>query len=170
MATLGSGINGPKAVWEGRDPIYGQGAALRNIAGLGVYTPAWMRAQVPGSAGGRCVRVRRRSSRTSGPRLYDLAPFANRLPDDAFWAARQVVAFTDEDIRAIVQVAQYSDPKAERWIADCLIDRRDRIGRDVFRDGASARRHRRPRRRADLRRPGRAASDSRRPAATAWTG
>ena len=64
--------------------------------------------------------------------VYDVAPFANRLPDDAFWAARQVVAFTDEDIRAIVKVAQYSDPKAESWIADCLIDRRDRIGRTYF--------------------------------------
>ena len=39
MATLGSGMNGPKAVWEGRDPLYGQGAALRNISALGVYTP-----------------------------------------------------------------------------------------------------------------------------------
>ena len=64
--------------------------------------------------------------------LFDVAPFANRLPDDAFWAARQVVAFTDEDIRAMVKVAQYSDPEAERWIADCLIDRRDRIGRAYF--------------------------------------
>ena len=78
--------------------------------------------------------------------LYDVAPFANRLPDDAFWAARQVVAFTDEDIRAIVQVAQYSDPRAARWIADCLIERRNRIARDLFRDGPAARRHRRPRR------------------------
>ena len=64
--------------------------------------------------------------------LYDGAPFANRLPDDTFWAARQVMAFSDEDIRAIVQVAQYSDPEAERWIADRLIDRRDRIGRTYF--------------------------------------
>jgi hypothetical protein len=43
-----------------------------------------------------------------------VAAFANRLPDDAFWAARQAAAFTDEDIRAMVQVAQYSDPNAER--------------------------------------------------------
>src|SRR5262245_17233917 len=32
MATLGSGIDGPKAVWEGRDPIYGQRSTLSNIA------------------------------------------------------------------------------------------------------------------------------------------
>jgi len=130
-ATLGSGISGPKAVWEGRDPIYGQDTALRNIAGLGIYTPAWMRAKYPG-----VPAVGSFESMTFEPdkwiTVYDVAPFANRLPDDAFWAARQVVAFTDEDIRAIVKVAQYSDPKAESWIADCLIDRRDRIGRTYF--------------------------------------
>ena len=48
MSTLGSaGTTGPKAVWEGRDPVYGRGAAIRNMAGLGIYTPAWMRAKYP---------------------------------------------------------------------------------------------------------------------------
>jgi hypothetical protein len=130
-ATLGSSITGPKAVWEGQDSIYGQDATLRNIAGLGIYTPAWMRAKYPD-----LPAVGSFESKTFEPdkwiTLYDVAPFANRLPDDAFWAARQVVAFTDDDIRTIVSVAQYSDPKAERWIADCLIERRDRIGRTYF--------------------------------------
>ena len=53
-ATLGSGITGPKPVWEGRDPIYGQNTALRNVAGLGVYTPGWMR-EKSGADGGRRV-------------------------------------------------------------------------------------------------------------------
>ena len=30
--TLGSGITGPKPVWEGRDSLYGRNTALRNIA------------------------------------------------------------------------------------------------------------------------------------------
>ena len=131
MATLGSGINGPKAVWEGRDPVYGQNTTLRNIAGLGLYTPAWMRTSYPD-----LPAVGRFDSETFEPetwtQLYDVAPFANRLPDDTFWAARQVMLFTDADIRTIVQVAQYSDPKVDRWIADCLIDRRNRIGRTYF--------------------------------------
>ena len=46
--TLGSGITGPKPVWEGRESLYGQNTALRNIAGLGLYTPGWMRAKYPG--------------------------------------------------------------------------------------------------------------------------
>ena len=55
----------------------------------------------------------------------------NRLPDDTFWAARQVMAFTDEEIRAIVQTGQYSKP-AEDWITATLIERRNRIGRTYF--------------------------------------
>jgi hypothetical protein len=130
-ATLGSAITGAKPVWEGRDPIYGQATTLRNIAGLGVYTPGWMHAQYPGlpAVGGF-------DSKTFEPEkwmsLY--RPGAIRQPA----AGRRVLGgstsgrFTDEDIRAIVQVAQYSDPKAARWIADCLIERRNRIARAYF--------------------------------------
>jgi hypothetical protein len=39
------------------------------------------------------------------------------------------MAFTDEQIRALVKLGQFSDPRAEKWIADCLIIRRDKIGR-----------------------------------------
>jgi len=47
--------------------------------------------------------------------------------DDAFWAARRVAAFTDDLIRAAVHTGQYSDPKAEKYLADVLIKRRDKV-------------------------------------------
>jgi hypothetical protein len=47
--------------------------------------------------------------------------------DDAFWAARRVAAFTDEMIRTLVHTGQYSDPAAEKHLADVLIQRRDKI-------------------------------------------
>ena len=47
--------------------------------------------------------------------------------DDAFWAARRVAAFTDELIRAAVHTGQFSDPMAEKYLADVLIKRRDKI-------------------------------------------
>jgi len=47
--------------------------------------------------------------------------------DDAFWAARRVVAFTDELIRAAVRTGEFSDPVAEKYLADVLIKRRDKI-------------------------------------------
>ncbi len=47
--------------------------------------------------------------------------------DDAFWAARRVAAFTDEMIRAAVHTGEYSDPAAEKYLADVLIKRRDKV-------------------------------------------
>ena len=61
-----------------------------------------------------------------------LGAFLNRLPDDEFWAAKQVMAFTEDEIRTIVKVAQYSNPASERYVADTIIARRDKIGREYF--------------------------------------
>src|SRR5262249_9069617 len=61
-----------------------------------------------------------------------LAPFENRLPDDEYWGAKQVVAFTDEDIATIVGTGGYTDPTAATWIGNTLIDRRNRIAKTYF--------------------------------------
>jgi hypothetical protein len=47
--------------------------------------------------------------------------------DDAFWAARRVLAFTDDLIRAAVHTGEFSDPVAEKHLGDVLIKRRDKI-------------------------------------------
>jgi hypothetical protein len=47
--------------------------------------------------------------------------------DDAFWAARRIAAFTDEMIRTVVHTGQFSNPAAEKYLADVLIQRRDKI-------------------------------------------
>ena len=51
---------------------------------------------------------------------------------DAFWGAKIVMSFTDEDIRAIVKTANYSNPKAEEYLIKTLIERRDKVGRYWF--------------------------------------
>lgn len=47
--------------------------------------------------------------------------------DDAFWAARRVVAFSDEMIRAAVHTGEFSNPEAEKYLADVLIKRKRKI-------------------------------------------
>jgi len=49
--------------------------------------------------------------------------------DDAFWAARRVMAFSDDLIRAVVRTGEYSDPAAEAYLVAVLTKRRDAIGR-----------------------------------------
>jgi hypothetical protein len=130
--SLGSGIqDGPKLAWEGNEPaIPREGTIRRNIASLGISTPAWMKAKYSDLA-----EVGAFESQTFDPLTWKtvqpLPPFVNRLPDDTFWAAKQVMTFTDEEIRAIVQTGQYSKA-AEDWISAALIERRNRIGRVFF--------------------------------------
>ena len=42
---------------------------------------------------------------------YPNPAFLSRLPDDEFWGAKQVMAFTDDDIRAIVEPHTQADPE-----------------------------------------------------------
>jgi hypothetical protein len=130
--SLGSGAyDGAKLAWEGNETILPKAGVIgRNIAGLGIVTPAWMTEKHPD-----LPEVGTFGSDTFDPEAWTttdpMLPFVNRLPDDSFWAAKQVMAFSDEEILAIVQTGQYSKP-AEDWITSTLIERRNRIGRVYF--------------------------------------
>jgi hypothetical protein len=63
---------------------------------------------------------------------YPNPAFLNRLPDDEFWAAKQVMALTDDDIRTIVSTGELTDKKAEEYLIRCLIKRRDKIGKTYY--------------------------------------
>jgi hypothetical protein len=64
--------------------------------------------------------------------FYPCPAFDNCLPDDAFWAAKQIMAFTDGEVRGFAKTRQYSDARAAQWISQCLIERRDKIGKAYF--------------------------------------
>jgi hypothetical protein len=125
-AALGSERGDRKEAWQGNETFIDFARTPENVAGLGVLTPAYMRADYRGYAA-----VGRFESSTFHPELWRpdsmIAPFVNRLPDDTFWAAKQLAAFTDEDIRTLVSAGLYSNPAAEAWIVRCLVERRDRV-------------------------------------------
>ncbi len=53
--------------------------------------------------------------------------FDNMTLRDAFWAAKIVASFTDEQIRAVVECAEYRNKSDEDYISDVLIKRRDKL-------------------------------------------
>jgi len=124
---LGSGFQDVRQAREGNEPLYETGTTFKNLLGFGFYAPRWRRASYPG-----IKSIGRFESQAFEPDKwrpnYDAAALANHLPDDDYWAAKQIMAFTDSDIRAIVQTAQYSDSYAVDWITTALAERRDRIG------------------------------------------
>jgi hypothetical protein len=63
---------------------------------------------------------------------YPNPAFAEMTPLDAYWGAKHVMAFRDEQIRAIVEEGRFQDPKVVDYITRVLELRRDAIGRAWF--------------------------------------
>jgi hypothetical protein len=130
-AAFGSDSFTAKSPRAGNQYLFDVKPAAAQFFTLGFYVPRWAFAKYP-----HIPEVGRFESKIFEPEKwkanYPNPAFDNRLPDDTFWAAKQVMAFTDEQIRAIVKTGQYSDPEAAEWLTRCLIERRDKIGRTYF--------------------------------------
>jgi hypothetical protein len=127
-STLGSGGIEPMDWRDGYEYAFDKRATILALVSLGLYVPPWQRIQYPdfpsvGRIDGNHFRPERWKPTLPNP------AFHNARPDDTFWAARLVMAFTDEAIRSVVQTAQLSDPRAADYLTRVLISRRDAIGR-----------------------------------------
>ena len=132
-AILGSDSFEAKSPRAGNVYLFDFKPAAWQFLSLGLYVPEWMRATYP-----HIPEVGHFEYETFDPEKwknnYPNPAFALRTPGDTYWAAKKVMAFSDEAIRAIVATAQYSDPRATDWIVKCLIERRNKIGRAFFAD------------------------------------
>ena len=63
---------------------------------------------------------------------YPNPAFLRATLRDGYWGAKIVTSFTDEDIDTIVRTGDFTDPRAERYVAEVLKARRDKIGRYYF--------------------------------------
>ena len=130
-STLGSGSDKVNSPRSGSEYLFSWKDAGIQLLTLGLAVPSWARARYPD-----IKAVGRFESAVFDPERwvpeYPNPAFRNRLPDDEFWMAKQIMSLRDEDIRAVVKVAEFSDRKAADWITQCLIERRDKIGRAAF--------------------------------------
>jgi hypothetical protein len=105
--------------------------ALRSIVTLGLAPRRWERVDYP-----NLPSVGRISAEAFDPDRwasdYPNPAFLSRLPQDDFWAAERVVSFSTDDIHAIVETAQFSDPAAVDYLTSTLVERRDIVGRTFF--------------------------------------
>lgn len=63
---------------------------------------------------------------------HPLPAFENMTLRDAYWGAKQVMSFSNEDIRAIVKTGRITNAEAESFLRQILINRRDKIGEYWF--------------------------------------
>jgi len=64
--------------------------------------------------------------------VHPLPAFENMTLRDAYWGAKQVMSFSNEDIRTIVKAGRITNSEAESYLRQILINRRDKIGEYWF--------------------------------------
>jgi hypothetical protein len=130
-ASLGSDSLYAKDPRLGHEYFLAARPGVAQLATLGLMVPKYARVKYP-----KDPAVGNFESEAFDPDRwrsnYPNAAFENRLPGDEFWAAKQVMAFTDDEIRAMVKTGNYSNLETERVLAEILIRRRDLIGKTFF--------------------------------------
>jgi hypothetical protein len=127
-STFGTGANAFREYDEGWEYLYEGDLAFKRLVSFGFYLQPWQTVKyVENPAIGRFEGTEF-DPVTWKPRV-PTAAFLRAREDDNFWAARRVMAFSDDLIRAIAAAGGYTDESAARQLADTLIQRRDKIGR-----------------------------------------
>jgi hypothetical protein len=124
---LGSGTVFAQRRRAGNEYIYEPAPGWRTLATLGFYVRPWILIDYPDVP----PSIGRFEGDAFDPAEwrpeYPNPAFDNMRADDAFWAARIVSKFSDVAIRAIVEKAAYSDPRATDYMTATLIKRRDKV-------------------------------------------
>jgi hypothetical protein len=127
-STFGIGANGPHDWDEGFEYFYEGAATRRRLFTFGFGLSPWQHAAYT-----EYPSIGRFESDWFDPVTWKphtpTAAYLEMRADDAFWAARRVMAFSDEMIRAVLRTGEFGDRAAELHLADVLITRRDKIGR-----------------------------------------
>ena len=93
---------------------------------LGLYVRPWIKVSypdIPAVGSDRVDSVRSGALEAGVPQ----PAFENARPEDRFWAARIVAALPDDGVRAVVDTAKYSDPKATEYLADTMLARKNKV-------------------------------------------
>ena len=126
-STLGSGSTRAQGTRAGNEYIWEARPTLISMITLGFYVRPWLKVHYPDlPAVGRFEANFFRPERWKPE--YPNPAFGNARPDDLFWGARGVMAFSDETILEVSRTAAFTDPEATAYMAQTLITRRDKIG------------------------------------------
>ena len=121
------GMSNAKHEWDlGYEYFYEGGPSRKRLFTLGFGLSPWQTADyVEYPAVGK-FEGKAFDPRTWRPQTPTTA-YMELRDDDAFWAARRVAAFSDDLIRTAVRAGEITDEAAAKYLADVLIQRRDKI-------------------------------------------
>ncbi len=126
-STMGGGPTGPKVRWAGYEYLLDPVPMLARAFSLGFAGSEWVEIDYPGYPSIGHFEAEHFEPREWHPR-YPNPAFVRMDARDAFWAAKQVMNFTPDEIRAIVSTGQYTNEEAEAYLVEVLIKRQQEIG------------------------------------------
>jgi hypothetical protein len=130
-STLGTGARGPHAK-QGFEYGFDILPVTTRAVTLGFYESKWRRLRRPEGLHECGYFEDKLFDPYEFKSLSPNAAFANMTDRDAYWAAKIIVSFRDDHLRAVVKTGEYLDEGATEYIGSMLASRRDIIARAVF--------------------------------------
>jgi hypothetical protein len=127
-STFGTGANGPREYDEGWEHLFESDVMWKRMLTLGFFIKPWQTVDYTKNDSIGRFEGTEFVPQEWKPRV-PTAAYRRARADDTFWAARRVMAFSDDMIRALALEGHYADPAAAKLLGDVLIQRRDAIGR-----------------------------------------
>ncbi|MDA2913365.1 hypothetical protein MYX77_05315 [Acidobacteriia bacterium AH_259_A11_L15] len=128
-STLGSDTIFPNVPIVGHEYQFDAGEATKVLLSLGIYQQPWLdRKHIVRYPSVGIYNVTDFDP-PNWKQNFPLVAFENMTDHDAYWAAKIVGSFTDEQIWAAVETGELSDPEAARYLAEQISQRRDKIVR-----------------------------------------
>ncbi len=125
-STLGSGSVKAQSRRAGNEFVWESRPTLITMLTLGLYVRPWIKVDYPDvPAVGRFESTYYRAENWKPD--YPNPAFRKARPEDRFWAARIVAAFSDEAVAAAVRTAQFTDPRATEYLTKTLLERRSKV-------------------------------------------
>jgi len=131
-STLGSAAFDRHIVRDGDEHMLDLNMMKRRLFSLGLYRAYWQKNPTPETP--PALGYYSLDNYNPGdwrPNLPNPA-FSSATPADAYWGAKIVMSFTNEQLAGAVDAAQYSDPANARQLLEVLRQRRDATGRYWF--------------------------------------
>jgi hypothetical protein len=117
---------------HGREYVVDLAAMLRSLATLGVEKRPWEGRTPSALRGVGMLDIDGFDPGAWTPNSPAFVPFLTADRFDKFWGAKILIRFTREQIRAVVESARLSDPRAVDYITDTLVARQRAVARYWF--------------------------------------
>jgi hypothetical protein len=131
-STLGSAAADRHIARDGVENLFDHNMMGRRLITLGLFRAHWQKNPTPETP--PALGYYSLDNYIPGdwrPNLQNAA-FGKATPADAYWGAKIVMSFTDQQLAGAVDAAEYSDPADARALLDALRQRRDATGRYWF--------------------------------------